>query len=423
MTKAYQQVVGNQGGAGIDQMRCDELGDHLQKHWSEIKLKIEVGKYQPQALRRVLIPKPQGGERQLGIPTVLDRLLQQSIAQEISNHYDPQFSNSSYGFRPSRSCHQAIDQALSYLNAGYEYVVVIDISKFFDKVNHDQLMYSLSKEISDKQVLKLIRKYLQSGVMENGVKHPTKEGTPQGGNLSPILSNIVLDRLDKELEKRGHRFVRYADDISIYVKSKRAGHRVLESVQTWIEQSLKLTVNESKSGVFKYQKLEILGFGFYKNSKQIAVRITKSSYTRFKRKLKSLTNRSKSQSHRVRLTKLNQVTTGWLAYFSKADGRKRISQIDEWLRRRLRCCIWKQWKRVKTRMRNLQKLGVAKWQAYQWANTRKGYWRISGSPIIQTTITKERLNQSGYKPLLKTYDRFHENLSNRRGTRTVCQVV
>jgi hypothetical protein len=260
--------------------------------------------------------------------------------------------------------------------------------------------------------------------MENGVKRLTKEGTPQGGNLSPVLSNIVLDRLDKELERRGHKFVRYADDISIYVRSQRAGERVLSNIKSWIERKLKLEINESKSGVKKYQKIEILGFGFYKtSSKEISVRITPSSYTRFKRKLKALTNRSKSISHQARITKVNQVVTGWLAYFAKADGKSKVKRIDEWLRRRLRCCIWKQWKRVRTRMRNLQRLGVSKELAYQWANTRKGYWRISASPIIQRTITIKRLKQSGYKSLEETYIRFHENLSNRRDTRTVCPVV
>ena len=423
MTQAYDQVVGNQGAAGIDKMTYAELGTYLKGHWSEIKTSIQKGSYQPQAVKRVEIPKPQGGVRKLGIPTLLDRLIQQSIAQEISRHYEPKFSDYSYGFRVGRSCHQAIDQALSYLNEGYVYVVVIDISKFFDRVNHDSLMYSLSKEIGDKGVLKLIRKYLQSGVMENGVKQATREGTPQGGNLSPVLSNIVLDRLDKELENRGHRFVRYADDISIYVKSRRAGERVLEGVSKWIEGKLKLRINEEKSGVKHYHKAELLGFGFYKNSQSISARITESSYKRFQRKLKRLTNRSKSQSHRQRVDKINQVTIGWLAYFGKADGRSNIRRMDEWLRRRLRCCIWKQWKRVRTRMGNLQKLGAAKKVAYQWANTRKGYWRISGSPIIQRTITTKRLKQSGYKSLLEIYNRFHENLSNRRGTRTVCQVV
>ena len=423
MANAYQQVVVNQGAAGIDKMTCEELGDYLVEHWSRLKTELEKGTYRPKAVRRVEIPKPQGGVRKLGIPTVLDRMLQQSIAQEISRHYEPKFSNYSYGFRVGRSCHQAIDQALDYLNEGYEYVVVIDISKFFDRVNHDSLMYSLSKEISDKRVLKLIRLYLQSGVMENGIKQPTKEGTPQGGNLSPVLSNIVLDRLDKELEKRGHRFVRYADDISIYVKSNRAGERVLEGITKWIERNLKLQINEDKSGVMKYQKVELLGFGFYKNSKEIAVRVAQNSYKRFKRKLKMLTNRSKSMNHRQRVKKLNEVTTGWLAYFSKADGKSHLTRIDEWLRRRLRCCIWKQWKRVRTRMRNLQRLGIDKDQSYQWANTRKGYWRISGSPIIHRTITNQRLKQSGYKSLVEMYNRFHENLSNRRGTRPVCQVV
>jgi len=423
MTKAYQQVVGNQGASGVDKMTYEELGNYLKEHWLRIKTEIQEGKYRPKAVRRVEIAKEQGGIRKLGIPTVLDRMLQQSIAQLVSTHYEPKFSKYSYGFRKGRSCHQAIDQAIKYLNEGYEYVVVIDISKFFDRVNHDSLLYSLSKEISDKAVLKLIRRYLQSGVMENGVKQPTLEGTPQGGNLSPVLSNIVLDRLDKELESRGHRFVRYADDISIYVKSQRAGERILAGITNWIEAKLKLQINKDKSGVLKYQKAEILGFGFYKSSKGISSRITKTSYARFKRKLKRLTNRSKSMNHRHRVEKVNQVTTGWLAYYSKADGKKHITELDSWLRRRLRCCLWKQWKKVKTRMRNLQRLGIAKEQAYQWANTRKGYWRISGSPIIQRTITNERLKRSGYKSLVGLYKRFHENLSNRRDTRTVRPVV
>lgn len=420
---AYHQVMTNKGAPGIDNMKCEELSSYLDKHWNAVKQDIQSGNYSPQAVKRVEIPKPQGGTRKLGIPTVLDRMIQQSVAQEISRYYEPLFSEYSYGFRIGRSCHQAIDQALDYLNEGYEYVVVIDISKFFDKVNHDQLMSRLSLEIEDKQVLKLIRKYLQSGVMENGVKSASYEGTPQGGNLSPVLSNIVLDKLDKELEKRGHRFVRYADDISIYVKSKRAGERVLEGIGKWISKHLKLTVNESKSGVFKYQKVELLGFGFYKNSEGISARVSKSSYVRFKRKLKALTNRSKPLSHRERVSKINQVSTGWLAYYAKADGRNRIIRLDEWLRRRLRCCIWKQWKKVRTRIRNLQRLGITSNLAYQWGNTRKGYWCVSKSPILQRSITNERLRKSGYKSLLKMYNRFHENLSNRRGTRTVCQVV
>jgi group II intron reverse transcriptase/maturase len=424
MLKAYHQVVGNHGAAGIDKMPVEKLGEYLRAEWDNIKHSIENGSYRPQAVRRVAIPKPNGGVRKLGIPTVLDRMIQQTIAQELSRYYEPKFSDYSYGFREGRSCHQAIDKALTYLNEGHEYVVVIDISKFFDRVNHDKLMYSLSKEISDKRVLKLIRKYLQSGVMSNGVKEPTKEGTPQGGNLSPVLSNIVLDRLDKELEKRGHKFVRYADDISIYVKSQRAGERVLSSITDWIVKQLKLQINEEKSGVMKYHKVELLGFGFYKNSKKVITsRITSTSYARFKRKLKGLTKRSKSMNHRKRVAKINQVAIGWLAYFAKADGKTKIRRIDEWLRHRLRCCIWKQWKLVRTRMRNLQRLGVSEDQAYQWANTRKGYWRISASPIIQRTITTKRLKQSGYKSLEEIYIRLHGNLSNRRDTRTVRPVV
>ncbi len=423
MTRAYKQVTENKGAAGIDSMSCEDLGSYLREHWSTIEQDIRLGNYRPQAVRRVSIPKPTGGVRHLGIPTVLDRMIQQAIAQELNRYYEPLFSDYSYGFRAGKSCHQAIDQGLEYLNEGYEYIVVIDISKFFDKVNHDSLMYSLSQYISDKRVLKLIRKYLQSGIVENGVSRKNQEGTPQGGNLSPVLSNIVLDRLDKELEKRGHRFVRYADDISIYVKSQRAGERILKGLMAWIERVLKLQVNKEKSGVSKYHRPTILGFGFYKTGKGIAARISKQAYSRFKRKLKRMTNRSKTNNHRDRLEMVNRMSVGWLAYFSKADGRKHIKRIDEWLRRRLRCGIWKQWKRVKTRMRGLQRLGIDKEQAYQWANTRKGYWRISNSPILHRAITTKSLKQSGYQSLLEIYNRFHENLSNRRDTRTVCPVV
>jgi len=425
MKAAYTRVVENKGAAGIDGMGVDELKPYLQINWQQLTEKLEEGKYKPSPVRRVTIPKPNGGERSLGIPTVLDRMLQQGISQQLTKHYDTTFSEYSYGFRKGRSCHQALDTALWYLNEGYVYVVEIDLEKFFDKVNHDRLMHRLSIDIKDKELLRLIRRYLQSGVMEGGLISRTEEGTPQGGNLSPLLSNIVLDELDKELECRGHRFVRYADDISIFVKSRKAGERVLQSISNWIEKKLKLTVNQEKSGVKHYTKGGLLGFGFYKDGEGVKSRILGKSYLRFQRKLKRLTKRSWSMSMEDRLTRINQVTIGWLYYFGKAKGKSRIKRLDEWLCRRLRMCIWKQWKLIRTRHRSLMKLGVADNQAYQWANTRKGYWRIAGSPILQSTVTYDRLIQNGYKPLSTMYKDVHLllNLMNRRDTRTVRPVV
>lgn len=423
MRAAHEQVVRNKGAAGIDKMPVSELRSYLKTEWETLKVAIQTGTYRPQAVRRVEIPKPNGGVRLLGIPTVSDRFIQQSIAQVLSQHYDPQFSEFSYGFRPNRSCHHAIDTALDYLNAGYEYIVEIDLSKFFDRVNHDRLMYQLSTQISDKALLKLIRKYLQSGVMIDGVVHKTEEGTPQGGNLSPILSNIVLDELDKELEKRGHKFVRYADDISIFVKSRRAGERVLSSVSDFIENRLKLKVNHDKSGVNHYRKGGLLGFGFYKDAKGVQCRISEKSYQRFRRKLKRFTSRSWSVTFDFRLTYINWLINGWVSYYGKAKGRAKLRRIDEWLRRRLRMCIWKQWKKVGKRMRSLIQLGASRQKAYEWANTRKSYWRVSKSPILQRTITNARLEQRGYHSIVKKYNRRHLILTNRRDTRTVCPVV
>lgn len=420
---AYSQVVSNGGAAGIDKMKTEELEAHLNANWATLKSKIESGTYHPSAVRRVEIPKANGGIRQLGIPTVFDRMLQQAIGQELSKYYEPHFSDYSYGFRPKRSCHDALDTALDYLNAGNVYMVEIDLSKFFDRVNHDRLMYRLSESITDKEVLRLIRRYLQSGVMENGVLQKTKEGTPQGGNLSPVLSNIVLDELDKELELRGHRFVRYADDISIFVKSRRAGERVLESVSAFIKNRLKLVVNRAKSGIYHYTKGGMLGFGFYKDAEGVKSRILEKSYQRLRRKLKRFTSRSWSVTFDFRVTYINSLIQGWISYYGKASGRARLRRIDEWLRRRLRMCIWKQWKVVSKRMRSLIQLGISKGQAYQWANTRKSYWRISKSPILQRTITTSRLEQRGYISIEKKYNRRHTILMNRRGTRTVCPVV
>lgn len=421
---ALGQVASKGGGPGVDGMTTKEVGPYLLEHWRELAPAILEGRYRPQAVRRVEIPKPTGGVRQLGIPTVLDRVLQQSIAQELSREYEPTFSTYSYGFRPGRSAHDALEQALTYLNAGRRYVVEIDLEKFFDRVNHDKLMFGLSLRIGDKRVLKLIRAYLTAGVLENGIVTPNEEGTPQGGNLSPILSNIVLDRLDKELEKRGHAFVRYADDISIFVTSQRAGERVLEAMIEWIERVLSLKVNREKSSIRHVQDAGLLGFGFYHGQGgRIEARISTKSYTRLKGKLKALTQRSQPGSITERLQRITQVTRGWVNYFARAHGRTQLLILDEWLRCRLRMCIWKQWKRVKTRYAALRQLGVNDARAWQWANTRKGYWHTAHSPILQTTITTARLKQRGYIALTELYTHQRNALTNRRDTRTVRPVV
>jgi len=311
---SYHQVVSNKGAPGVDGITVDELGDYLKANWEEIREKICQGKYKPSAVRRVSIPKPNGGERHLGIPTVLDRMIQHSISQELDKLYDENFSDYSYGFRKGRSAHQALEKSLDYLKAGYEYMVSIDLEKFFDRVNHDKLMSKLSNGIKDKEVLRLIRRYLQSGIMEDGIVRVNEEGTPQGGNLSPILSNIVLDDLDKELESRGLRFVRYADDISIFVRSPKAGERVLNNVSKWISKELKLKVNAEKSGVKHCSKSGLLGYGFYKSKDDYEFRVQVSTFKRFRVKLKRLTKRSWSVSVDYRFEKLRQTMQGWLNF-------------------------------------------------------------------------------------------------------------
>ena len=420
---AYDQVVGNKGAPGVDGITVEDLREYLRNNWASISEEIRQGRYKPSAVRRVSIPKPNGGERHLGIPTVLDRMIQHSISQELDKLYDESFSEYSYGFRKGRSAHQALEKSLDYLKSGNEYMVSIDLEKFFDRVNHDKLMSKLSKGIKDKEVLRLIRRYLQSGIMEDGVVRLNEEGTPQGGNLSPVLSNIVLDDLDKELESRGLCFVRYADDISIFVKSPRAGERVLMSVSKWIEQQLKLKVNAAKSGVKHCCKSGLLGYGFYKSKDGYQFRVLASSFKRFKVKLKRLTKRSWSVSLDYRFEKLRQTMQGWLNYYGLAKCKKRISRLDKWLRRRVRMCIWKTWKLVRTKMRSLIKLGVTRDKAYMWANTRKGYWAVSRSPIVTTAITNRLLEKRGYRSLLSYYLYRHSNLMNRRDTRTVRPVV
>ncbi|WP_212905390.1 group II intron reverse transcriptase/maturase, partial [Clostridium polyendosporum] len=400
MQEAYRRVYSNKGSHGMDGMTVYELKQFLKTNWLTIREEILKGEYKPLPVRRVEIPKPNGGVRLLGIPTVLDRLIQHAIAQELTLIYDEDFSTNSYGFRPRRSAKDAIKQARDYyITKGYRWVVDIDLDKFFDRVNHDQLMYKLSKKIKDKRVLKLIRLYLQSGVMINGVVNRNDEGTPQGGPLSPILSNIILDELDKELEKRGHKFCRYADDVNIYVKSERAGNRVMESVTLFIEKKLKLKVNESKTAVARPWKRKFLGFSFYQVYGKGYIRISEQSLKRYKDNLRGLTSRSKPMTLEDRIRKINEVNIGWINYYGLANCKGITEQLDIWIRQRLRMCIWKQWKKVKTRYKNLKRFGCTHSQALKYANTRKGYWRVANSAILSTTLTNQVFGSLGLKSL------------------------
>ncbi|MEJ8554645.1 group II intron reverse transcriptase/maturase [Tepidibacter sp. Z1-5] len=406
MLISLKRVEKNKGSHGVDGMKVDELRPFLKQNWVSIKESILQGKYKPNAVRRVEIPKPDGGIRLLGIPAVLDRLIQQAIAQTLTNIFDPYFSESSFGFRPRKSTHDAVLKAKEYINKGYKYVVDMDLEKFFDRVNHDILMYRVSRKVKDKRVLKLIRLYLKSGIMLNGILVRSKEGTPQGGPLSPLLANILLDDLDKELEIRGHKFCRYADDCNIFIKSKRAGERVMNSITVFLENKLKLKVNKEKSAVDRPTRRKFLGFSFYNVGGKYYIRIHDKSIERIKDKIKKITSRSYSISMEDRISRLNQVTIGWVNYFSIAKAKSIMQNLDKWIRRRLRMCIWKQWKKPKTKTKNLISLGIHKHKAYEWGNTRKGYWRIAISPILSRSLTNKYFDSISYQSLSARYQKM-----------------
>ena len=393
---AFKRVKSNKGSHGIDGMSVEKLYEYLRENGKEVKECILGGRYKVQPVRRVEIPKADGGIRLLGIPTVLDRMIQQAIYQVIEPIFDATFSSNSYGFRKKKSAKEAVLKSREYIEKGYNWVVDIDLEKFFDRVNHDMLMSRIARKIKDKRVLKLIRLYLESGVMINGVVFSTDEGTPQGGNLSPLLANIMLDDLDKELEKRGHVFCRYADDCNIYVSSRKSAERVMESISLFIEKKLKLQVNKSKSAVDRPCKRKFLGFSFYIKDDGIGIRVHEKSVSKLMIKLKLYTGRSKSMSIEARLESLSKSTIGWVNYFAIADIKSKCQEIDGWLRRRIRMCIWKQWKKIRTRHNNLMKLGVKKSKALEWANTRKGYWRIANSHILSTTLTNNVIEKLGF---------------------------
>jgi Retron-type reverse transcriptase len=399
---ALKRVEQNKGGHGVDGMSVKDLRRHLYENWDSIRQSLREGTYKPLPVRRVEIPKPNGGVRLLGIPTVTDRFIQQAIAQVLTKIFDPTFSNHSYGFRPGRRGHDAVREAKGYIKEGYRWVVDIDLEKFFDKVNHDKLMGILAKTIKDQILLKVIRRYLQSGVMINGVVMETDMGTPQGGPLSPLLSNIMLHELDKELEKRGHKFVRYADDCNIYVKTKKAGIRVMNSITNFIEKELKLKVNKEKSAVDRPWKRKFLGFSFTLN-KTPKVRIANESVKRLKNKIREITSRSKPYPMEKRIEKLNKYLMGWCGYFALAETPSKFKEFDEWIRRRLRMCLWKEWKTPKTRIRKLRGLGVPSHKAFEWGNTRKKYWRIACSPILHKTLDNSYWKRRGLRSLFERY--------------------
>ncbi len=396
ITKALQQVTGNKGAGGVDSMQTDEVRDWLEANWVKLKQSILEGSYHPAPVRKVEIPKPSGGTRTLGIPTVVDRLISQAIHQWLSVQYEAGFSKSSYGFREGRNAHQAVEQARKYLEEGKNWIVEMDLDKFFDRVNHDKLMGLLAKRIRDKRTLKLIRSYLNSGIMEGGVVSPRTEGTPQGSPLSPLLSNIMLDELDRELETRGHSFVRYADDLSLYVRSEKAAQRVMESVTEYIEKKLKLRVNREKTKISRPVQSSLLGFSFYRSKEKWEIRIASKSLKRMKEKIRAKTKRSDPSNTQEKLKKLEVVIAGWVNYFGIARAKTAMRILDEMVRHRIRTGIWKQWKRPATRIRNLKKLGASQRNAERWGNSSWGCYRMGNHPALQVTVTNERLQRLGY---------------------------
>lgn len=404
---ALKRVVQNGGAPGIDGMTVETLQVHLKENWVTIKNELLAGTYKPMPVKRVEIPKPGGGVRLLGIPTVIDRFIQQALLQVMTPIFEPYFSPNSYGFRPGKRAHDAVKQAQAYIRKGKRYVVDMDLEKFFDKVNHDILMARIARIVEDKRVLKLIRGYLNAGVMAHGVINATAEGTPQGGPLSPLLANIILDDLDKELTKRGHSFVRYADDCNIFVESKRAGIRVMESVIRFVEGKLKLRVNRDKSAVDRPWNRKFLGFSFLSN-KEATIRLAPKTLERFKERIRKITSRTRAVSMDIRITELNRYTQGWIGYFHLSSAKGHCQRLEEWIRRRLRMCLWKQWKRPRTRLRNLRALKVPEWAARMMANSRTGLWEMSRN--MNNALDTSYWKAQGLKSMLARYLELRQSL-------------
>lgn len=412
LNRAFKRVKENKGAPGVDGMTVDEALVYLRDNQKEFKARIYRGKYTPSPVRRVEIPKPEGGVRKLGIPTVIDRTLQQAIAQQLMPIYEALFSDGSYGYRPGRDAKQAVQKVKEYAEQGYTHAVTLDLSKYFDTLNHERLLNLLRQNVKDERVIQMIKRYLKSGVMENGVVMKTEEGSPQGGNLSPLLGNIYLNEFDQEFKRRGVPCIRYADDIVLLSRSKRASERLLESSIRYLEEELKLTVNREKSrtvSVFAIRNFKFLGFGLGRNGGGIYIKVHVKSWKKFRKTLKILSSRRRVQSIKPSLEKIQVYARGWLNYYGIASMKNRIDEINGWLYHRIRMCIWKQWKKPKTKVRNLVKMGVPEDLAYQAGNSRRGYWFTTHTVAVNMAMTKERLIRSGFYDLAKAYQSMHVN--------------
>jgi group II intron reverse transcriptase/maturase len=407
LNRAYKQVVSNKGSSGVDGMSTDELLTWLLLHKEGLLSSLYQGSYHPNPVRRVAIPKENGKTRPLGIPTVVDRFIQQAISQVLTLIYDRSFSPSSFGFRPGRNAHGALHRAQAIINDGYRYAVDIDLEKFFDTVNQSRLIEILSRRIKDGRVISLIHKYLRSGVMVGSQHEISDTGVPQGSPLSPLLGNIMLDELDRELERRGHPFVRYADDGLIFCRSARASARVQSSITRFIEERLYLRVNREKTQSGEVRGMKFLGYSFYYRNGECRLCVHSKSSDKMKARLKELTSRSNGMGYENRKTALKQFIRGWVEYFKFADMKSLLGRTDEWLRRRLRMCLWKSWKNIKTRFKNLVRCGINKVKAWQYANTRKGYWHTANSPILTTSVSNDNLRKAGYVLLSDVYVKLH----------------
>lgn len=401
LRRAYQRVVSNKGAPGADGMTVEQLADYTNQYWPILKARLLAGEYHPQGVRAVEIPKPKGGTRQLGIPCVVDRLIQQALLQQLTPIFDPLFSDYSYGFRPGRSAHQAIETARAHVAAGHRWCVELDLEKFFDRVNHDVLMAYVERQVEDKQVLRLIRRYLEAGVMSGGIVSRRQEGTPQGGPLSPLLSNILLNELDRELERRGHRFVRYADDANIYVRSRRAGERVLAGVERFLNQRLKLALNRKKSRVARPWVCDYLGYGMSWH-KQPRLKVASMSLNRLRDRLKELLQGAQGCKMATIIERINPVLRGWAGYFKFSQSRKPLEELDGWVRRRLRCVLWRQWKWPSTRARSLIRLGLKEERACKSAFNGRGPWWNSGASHMNQALPKKLWDRLGLVSILDT---------------------
>lgn len=409
MFKAHERVIKNKGAAGIDGMSVKELNEYLIKNYQVLCESIRGGWYKPKPVKRVEIPKPDGGKRLLGVPTVIDRMVQQAMVQILQPIFEQTFSDNSFGFRPKRNAQQAIQRAKEYCESGYRYVVDLDLEKYFDTVNHDLLIKMLRETIKEEPVITLVKKFLKSGVMIEGLVSQTVQGTPQGGNLSPLLSNVYLTKFDRMLEERGHKFVRYADDCNIYVKSPRAAERVMESCTKFLESKLKLKVNRKKSTTGSPTKQKFLGFSLYwKKKKIVGIRVHEKPLERFKLRLKALTSRKRGGKIGQIVGELTKYINGWLAYYRIADMQEFMRNINAWLRRRMRQLYWKRWKKVQTKLENLIKLGAPRYRAWQWANSRKGYWCIAGSRIMTAVMPNRYFETLGFPNLQKRYEELRQ---------------